>query len=144
MKKTFQDFTISDDKKLLQFDKIIAMLRNTYWARHRPEEVIRRASKNSLCFGIYTAHGEQVGFARAVTDRATVYWLCDVVIAETRRKQGLGKALVQFITGHPKLQSMTGILRTEDAHGLYAQYGFLRNTTFMRRAVAPANDPFHH
>jgi GNAT superfamily N-acetyltransferase len=37
----------------------------------------------------------QVGFARVVTDYATMYWLCDVFIEEEYRGKELGKKLVR-------------------------------------------------
>lgn len=36
---------------------------------------------NSMCFGVYSDHNQQVGFARVVTDKATFAYLADVFIA---------------------------------------------------------------
>ena len=76
---------------------------------------------NSICFGIYLKD-YQVGFARCVTDFATVYWLADVIIDNDYRKLGLGKALVEAIVKHEKVKGCFGILGTKDAHGLYEKY----------------------
>ena len=87
-----------------------------------------------MCFGAYHG-GKQVGFARVVTDRATMYWLCDVFIAEEYRGKGLGKRLIRCIVECDELQDLVGILGIRDAHGLYEQFGFKRDQNrFMRRA----------
>ena len=114
---------ISDDKNLLQIDRIFALLKTSYWAGERSCETIERSIEHSLCFGVYQ-NGEQVGFARCVTDYATMYWLADVILDERVRGQGLGKALVDLIVSHELLQGLTGTLATRDAQGLYQRFGF--------------------
>jgi GNAT superfamily N-acetyltransferase len=127
-------FVFSRDKSLLQLDRICELMAQTYWAPDRSRAEIQTSIKNSLCFGIYDKNGRQVGFARAVTDYATVYWVADVIIDEAYRGQGLGKRLVELITTTDELQGMKGILGTRDAHGLYEQYGFAKDAhRFMIR-----------
>ena len=114
---------ISDDKNLLQIDRICALLKTSYWAGERSRETIERSIEHSLCFGVYQ-NGEQVGFARCVTDYATMFWLADVILDERVRGQGLGKALVDLIVSHELLQGLVGTLATRDAQGLYQRFGF--------------------
>lgn len=133
MEVTFQDFLISDDPEKIQPDRVCQLLGNSYWAKDRPRDRVKASIANSLCFGVY-ADGRQIGFARCVTDFATVYWLADVIIDPAYRRRGLGKALVDAVVHHEKLAGCAGILATQDAHGLYAQYGFLREPDrFMRK-----------
>jgi len=95
-----------------------------YWARGVPRAVVERAITNSLVFGLYAA-GEQVGFARVVTDQATFAWLADVFVLPEHRGHGLGKRLVRAALDHPGLQGLRWfLLGTADAHGLYRQLGF--------------------
>ena len=95
-----------------------------YWARGVPRAVVERAISNSLVFGLY-ASGEQVGFARVVTDQATFAWLADVFVLPEHRGRGLGKRLVREVLAHPGLQGLRWfLLGTADAHGLYRQLGF--------------------
>ena len=126
-----REYLISDDKSLVDSDVVCDFLSKSYWANHRTPEVIRKSIDNSVCYGIY--HGDNmIGFARVVTDWATVYYLCDVFIDENHRGRGLGKKLVEAIIAD--FPSMMGLLGTKDAHGLYEQYGFVRDTQrFMRR-----------
>jgi len=126
-------YVLSDDKSLLQFDRICELLSTTYWAKSRPKDIIAKSIEHSLCFGVYL-DGVQVGFARCITDYATTYYLCDVVIDEAHRGLGLGKALVKHITEHESLTGAMGVLGTRDAHGLYEKYGFICDDGMYRPA----------
>jgi GNAT superfamily N-acetyltransferase len=98
---------------------------DSYWARGIPREVMDRAIDNSLCFGLYDDGGRQVGFARAVTDRAAIAYLADVFVLEEHRGSGLGKRLIEAVMAHPDLQGLRRFfLGTADAHALYERYGF--------------------
>ncbi|WP_136604913.1 GNAT family N-acetyltransferase [Paenibacillus dokdonensis] len=121
-----QEIWISDRKELLQMDRIIAFLKGSYWAKNRPAELIRTSIDNSICFGVYDGD-VQIGFARVITDLVTMYYMCDVIIDETYRGRGLGKQLVEAVTNDERLRNLHGILVTADAHGLYEQYGFVRD-----------------
>lgn len=120
-------YLISDDHTLLDVDAIHAYLTRSYWAEGIPRDLVARAVANSLCLGIYTttAPRQQVGLIRVVTDFATFAYLCDVYVLENHRKQGLSKAAMRAYASHPRLQNLRRQhLVTQDAHGLYAQYGF--------------------
>lgn len=118
-------FLISTDRARLDLELIHGFLTNCYWAKGIPREVVARSIEHSLCFGIYDGSGAQVGFARVVSDFATVAYLGDVFVLESHRGRGLSKLLMECIIGHPALQNLRRwILLTRDAHGLYAQFGF--------------------
>ncbi|HUC90400.1 MAG TPA: GNAT family N-acetyltransferase [Paenibacillus sp.] len=74
-----------------------------------------------------------MGYARIVTDGATVYYLCDVFVLEEYRGQGVGKKLVEVIVEAEQYEYMTGILGTKDAHELYVQYGFEKDAERLMR-----------
>ena len=83
-----------------------------------------RAFDNSLCFGLFH-HDKQIGFARVVTDYATMAYLADVFILPAYRGLGLSKWLMETIMTHSDLQGLRRwILLTLDAHGLYRQFGW--------------------
>jgi GNAT superfamily N-acetyltransferase len=129
------EYLLSDDKSRLDLDGIMELLRASYWANDRPREVMQRAIENSVCFGLFH-RGQQVGFARGVTDRATFTWVCDVIIRAEHRGQGLGKWMMQCYLEHPDLQTISHHLRTKDAHGLYEPFGF-KPIDAMRRSTKP-------
>ena len=87
-------------------------------------EVVKRSMDNSLCFGVYK-DAVQIGFARWITDKATFAYLADVYIEEIHRGQGLSKKLMSLMLFHKDLQGLRRyMLATNDAHGLYSQFGF--------------------
>jgi len=119
----FGEYKFSDNKSLISIDKVCELLKNSYWANNQKRETTIKAIENSICIGIYLGD-KLVGFARIVTDYATMYWLSDVIIDTQHRKNGLGKKLIEIITKMKELDGMFGILATRDAHGLYEKYGF--------------------
>ena len=133
-------YTVSIDKSLLDRALIHQFLTTSYWAEGRSREVVDASIDGSLCFGVY-ADGEQVGFARVVTDYATVAFLSDVFVLESYRGEGLGKRLLEAVLTHPPLQTCSWTLFTKDAHDLYAQFGFERSRNperLMRRRSVEA------
>jgi GNAT superfamily N-acetyltransferase len=115
---------VDNDPRRLDLAVIHAFLTTSYWARGIPLETVRQSIEQSLCFGLYDA-GQQVGFARVVTDCTTFAYLADVFIVESHRGQGLSKQLMTAIRQHPRLQNLRRwMLVTRDAHSLYAQSGF--------------------
>jgi GNAT superfamily N-acetyltransferase len=117
-------YEISTDPARLDIDVIHEFLRSSYWARNIPRSVVEKCIRNSLCFGAFTA-GQQVGFARAITDRATFAYLADVFVLPEHRGRGVGRLLMKAISAHPDLQGLRRLLlATKDAHGLYAKFGF--------------------
>ena len=119
------NYRITENKEEMKLEDIVRLLRMTYWADKRPEETIAKSIRESDCFGIYTDVADKlIGFARVITDHATAYYLCDVIIDPEYRGSGLGKALVSHIVSRPEYEGLHGFLFTRDAHGLYEQYGF--------------------
>jgi GNAT superfamily N-acetyltransferase len=119
------DLLISTDPALLDVAAVHDFLaHHSYWAAGIPLDVLQRAIAGSLCFGLYD-DGRQVGFARAVTDRATFAYLADVYVLESHRGRGLSKWLMECVLAHPALQGLRRVvLVTRDAHGLYDRFGF--------------------
>lgn len=116
---------ISTDPTRLDVDLIVRVLGDSYWAAGRPRVVVERSIANSLCFGAYLGT-RQIGFARVITDRAVFAYLADVFVVPEFRSQGVGKSLVAAVLEHPDLQGLAVfLLRTRDAHGLYAHFGFI-------------------
>jgi GNAT superfamily N-acetyltransferase len=119
------DVLVSTDPARLDLDVIHGFLSaESYWAAGIPRETVARSIRHSLCFGAYDG-GRQVGFARVMSDYATVAYLADVFVLPSHRGRGIGKRVMATITGHPALQGLRiWVLYTRDAHGLYRQFGF--------------------
>ena len=109
----------------MNIDEVIRLLRMTYWADQRPVEQIEKSMKNSSCYGIRLDDDKKlVGFARVISDYATTYYLCDVIIDTNYQHKGLGTALVSYIESLPEYTGLRGILITRDAHDLYRKFGY--------------------
>jgi len=119
------EYYISTDQSKLNITAIKLLLEQSYWANERTGETILKSIENSICYGVYKKE-ELVGFGRVVTDYATVYWICDIIIDVKHRGNGLGKRLMKSIMDTKELEGLMGILATKDAHGLYEQFGFMK------------------
>jgi hypothetical protein len=73
------DYEIATDPARLQIDVIHGFLRTAYWSPGVPRDIVERAARHSLNFGLYRG-GAQVGYARVVTDRAVFGYLMDVFV----------------------------------------------------------------
>jgi GNAT superfamily N-acetyltransferase len=120
-----QGYEVSTDPARLDVERIHRFLSGAYWSPGIPRDVVERAIANSLPFGLYAPSGEQAGFVRTISDRATYAYLADVYVEVEHRGQGLGKFLISCVLEHPELQALRRwALATADAHALYERYGF--------------------
>ncbi len=131
-----EPYRISDDKTELDLYYIVSALQESYWAFGRDEETVRKSIEGSVCLGLYT-EGRQIGFARAVTDKCTFAWVCDVMVHSDYRRAGLGKWLTACLSEHPDIKDCNQhLLRTRDAHGLYEQFGYTVCEAMVRKPGA--------
>ncbi|GGW51087.1 GNAT family N-acetyltransferase [Streptomyces griseoloalbus] len=122
-----EGYEISTDRARIDAGRVHHWLStDAYWALGRTREQQDRAIEGSLNFGAHdTASGEQVAYARVVTDRATFAWLCDVYVDPSVRGKGLGTALVAAVREELRRCGLRRVLlATHDAHGVYAKLGF--------------------
>lgn len=121
---TKDEYEIDDDPARLDLDVVHGFLAGSYWAEGVPRDVVARSVANSLNLGLYR-DGSQVGFTRAVTDRATFVWVADVFVLPAHKGRGLGHWMIETLRAH---QDVAGVRRfmlaTADAHGVYADCGF--------------------
>lgn len=132
----YEDYIITDEKDKLQLEKIIELLKNEYWSRNWSVETIKKAMDSSVCFGVFYK-GIQIAYARCVTDNATMYWLCDVVVDKEYRNKGIAGALIHSIVTHEKFASLMGILSTNHSKELYKKFGFKLSTNGFMIKSAP-------
>lgn len=135
-----EGYYISTKKDDMDLSVIHGFITNTYWAKGIPLSTMEKAINNSLCFGVFSPQGAQVGFARMVTDKATFAYLADVFILPTARGLGLSKWLMEHVIHHQDLQGLRRmVLATRDAHGLYERYGFepIDNPDIFMQIIQP-------
>ncbi|MGW2522713.1 GNAT family N-acetyltransferase [Streptomyces sp. NPDC001617] len=120
-------YELSTDPERLDVERVHRWLStDAYWAIGRSREKQERAMAGSVNFGVYeVASGDQVAYARVVTDRASFAWLCDVYVDPSVRGKGVGTALVTAVREHLRPYGMRRVmLATRDAHGVYEKVGF--------------------
>ncbi|PWN03124.1 GNAT family N-acetyltransferase [Nocardioides silvaticus] len=119
-------YEVSSDLTRMDLDRVHHWLStDAYWSLGRSREVVEKAARGSLNFGAFTRDGEQVGYARVVTDGATFAWLCDVYVDRAHRGHQLGVRLVEAVVAELQPMSLKRVmLATGDAHELYKRFGF--------------------
>ena len=101
------EYRIVEGKENIELCDVVRLLRITYWAEKRPAEVIERAMQNSACFGIALEGSETLaGFARVITDHATTFYLCDVVVDPACRGRGTASRLLAEVLHEAREKSI--------------------------------------
>jgi GNAT superfamily N-acetyltransferase len=122
-----EGYEISVDPARVDVERVHRWLStDAYWALDRPRAKFEDVIAHSLNFGVYDAtSGEQVAYARVVTDHGLFAWLCDVYVDRSARGTGVGTAMVREVRDHLGALGVHRILlATHDAHGVYEKIGF--------------------
>ncbi|MBS1907447.1 MAG: GNAT family N-acetyltransferase [Actinobacteria bacterium] len=131
-------YELDDDPSRIQTELVWRWLSTeAYWGRWRTRADVETQIGNAWrVVGAYrTETGEQVGFARAVSDGVGIAYLADVYVDHEHRGHGLGKRLMRLMIDDGPGADMRWMLFTNDAHGLYRQFGFTEpDGTAMVRA----------
>jgi len=120
------DLEITCDPQRIDLDAVYDMLRKSYWSSNIRRTIVDAgAAASILCGAIRREDGATIGFARVVTDRATIAYLCDVFVLPEYRGRGIASRMVGVLETHPDLQTIRRwLLATRDAQGLYARLGY--------------------
>ena len=123
---TTEGYELRTELADMDFDRIHPWLStDAYWAMGRTRDNIETAARNSLNFGIFTSDGQQVAYARVLTDHANFGWLADVYVDRDHRGRGVGRMLVDGVVEHLEPIGLSRVLlATRDAHEVYARVGF--------------------
>lgn len=135
------DYDLDDDPSRVQPDVIWEWLSTeAYWGRWRTRSDVEAQIAGAWrVVGAYRRDtGEQVGFARAVSDGVGFAYLADVFVLGEHRGSGLGTRLVRLMIDDGPGADMRWTLFTGDAHGLYRRFGFVEpdETAMVRPAFA--------
>jgi GNAT superfamily N-acetyltransferase len=139
-------YELDDDRARVDAEVVHRYLsEESYWAKGRSRaEVDRLIAEATRVLGIYDSEGNQVAFCRVVSDGTAFAFLGDVFVLEGHRGKGLGKELVAEAVERGPQSEVRWILGTEDAHELYAAYGFGRPSEVVmerRPARGPGSVP---
>lgn len=117
-------YLVTTDPARVDLAVVHGFLTEAYWSKGIPLETVRRSIELSIPFSLLESE-RQIGFARVISDRATIAYLGDVFVLSEFRGRGLAGWLMECVLAHPELQGLRRwILATRDAHGLYLKSGF--------------------
>lgn len=134
-------YRITNNPTDIKFDDIERLIKQTYWAKNRPIEIIEKAFNNSMNFSLFDGK-DMIGYSRVITDYSTNAYICDVVIDEKYRGKGIGQILIKFTLDHPDIKGIRRVcLLTKDAQGFYNKFGF-NNLEFSNRYMEIINESF--
>jgi len=110
----------------MDFFKVTEMLTKSFWCSGIGMEEVKKSAFNSaLVVGAFNQQGEQVGFARTISDKTRYAYILDVIVDDNYRNHGIGSKLIQTILNSPELSDVyQWQLVTKDAHGFYNKLGF--------------------
>ena len=120
-------YVLSDAPDRLDRDVIWRLLSTeAYWGRWRSREDVEHQVDGAWrVIGAYDeTTGDQVGFARAVSDGVGFAYLADVIVDPAHRGAGLGRRIVAAMIDDGPGAGFRWTLFTADAHGLYRGFGF--------------------
>jgi GNAT superfamily N-acetyltransferase len=125
VEKEIDGYLFSSDKTKLQLPVIHYYLsKESYWAQNIPLKIVEASIEGSVCFGIYKV-GNQIGYGRVISDKATFGYMADIFVLKEHRGKGLSKNLIEFIISYPEFKHLRRfMLATKDAHELYKKFGF--------------------
>ncbi len=120
------EIAIRDGLDAMDFAKVTQMLASSYWCPGIGiDEVVKGARNSALVAGAFLPSGEQIGYARAISDKTRFAYFLDVFVDEPYRKKGLGRRMVAHIMAHETLADVyQWLLITKDAHKVYEKLDF--------------------
>lgn len=120
------EFEISTDRARVDRDWLWeTLVANAYWGKWRTRSMFEdQMDRAWRVVGAYDRAGRMRGFARAESDGVSQAYLADVYVDESARGNGLGRELVRTMIDEGPGRDFRWMLHTEDAHGLYAEFGF--------------------
>lgn len=130
-----ESFELDDDAARVDVDAVHRFLsEESYWARGRTREQLDALiAASDRLVGLYAGQG-QIGFSRAVRcEGAGLAYLADVYVLDGFRGRGLGVELVRFSVEEGPLAGLRWVLHTDDAHSLYAKFGFGPSPRLLER-----------
>src|SRR5579871_4467394 len=121
------EVVISDDPRMIDFQQLRALQQETSWAQDRsPLDLQRAVAASDLVLTAWIGT-TLVGCVRVLSDFVYRAVLCDVVVHPDHRQQGIGRLLVEGVTGHPRLARVQKFtLLTATARPFYERLGWRR------------------
>lgn len=107
---------------------LVALYNQEWWCRGRDiEDVKRMLNGTDLVFGLIDETDDRlVGFCRVITDRVYRGTLYDLIVAEEKRGEKLGRLLMDAVVSHPDLRAVEvlNLFCLPEMEPFYEKWGF--------------------
>ncbi|MCZ8536872.1 GNAT family N-acetyltransferase [Paenisporosarcina quisquiliarum] len=87
------------------------------------EEDTKKAWDHSNIAYVVTMEEEIVAYVRGITDQAITLYICEILVSEKLRGQGVGQQLLKFVHNQYPTTRME-MLASSTSHTYYEQHGF--------------------
>jgi N-acetylglutamate synthase-like GNAT family acetyltransferase len=120
------DYSLKTGVQEMDFVKVTGMLTDAYWCKGIQIDEVRKGAMNSaLVVGAFLQNGNQIGFARVISDKTRFAYILDVIVDEAWQRMGIGQAMLKAILSHPELEQVyQWFLVSSTARGVYGKVGF--------------------
>jgi len=120
------DYSLKTGVQEMDFVKVTGMLTDAYWCKGIQIDEVRKSAMNSaLVVGAFLQNGNQIGFARVISDKTRFAYILDVIVDEAWQRMGIGQAMLKAILSHPELEQVyQWFLVSSTARGVYGKVGF--------------------
>jgi len=109
----------------MNFENVTEMLSDAFWCVGIKITEVKEAAKNSAVVVGIKYRGQQISYARVISDKTRFAYICDVYVHEKFRGNGLCKAMIDHILSCSELKAVyQWVLVTKDAHQIYEKSGF--------------------
>lgn len=124
MNRIQEELFYSTQREDMDMEVIFTFIKNSYWGNLRTLEEQKTALDYSLNFGLFK-NGNQIAYARVMTDRVFFAYLLDVFVIDEEQGKGYSKILIDKILNDKRIKDIDRwMLATKDAHTLYEKFGF--------------------
>lgn len=103
------------------------LYQQAWWSNTRTFEETQQCVENSqICIGLVDTQQQLVAFARVLTDYTFKAFICDVIVAPSHRKRGLGDRIMSLIQQHHKLRHVKSfeLFCVPEMFAFYQKHGF--------------------
>jgi predicted N-acetyltransferase YhbS len=120
------------EERLPTAEEYNALRAEAGWGTYEPAAAARwlPASVYGVCA---VDAGVTVGMARVVGDGGLVFYVQDVVVAASHRRQGIGTRLMEsvmaFVAGRAAPGAVVGLMSAAGKEAFYERFGFARRPT---------------
>lgn len=123
---TKNGYVLNTDKKKLNTTVIHRVLSQNTFTKGVTFDTVKRSIKKSLCFGLYH-EGRNIGFARIVSDYATISYISDIFILEEHFSEELYSWMVESVMSHPELVNVKNwLVKNSNNYTVYDKFGFTK------------------